>query len=113
MRLTLKNMLIRNGLEVIGEAENGSDAVEKYKKLKPNFILMDILMPVEDGLATVREIVQNDPQAKILMVSAIGQETVVQEALQLGAKAYLTKPVTPDKLVATINSIISETTQKR
>lgn len=108
MRLTLKNMLSRNGLEVIGEAENGLEAVEKYKKLKPNFVLLDVLMPVEDGLSTVRKIIQIDPQAKILMVSAIGQETVVQEALQLGAKAYLTKPVTAEKLVATINGFLSE-----
>ncbi len=108
MRTTLKNILVRNGLEVIGEAANGQEGIEKFKELKPNFVLMDILMPVEDGLSTVKDIVQIDPQAKILMVSAIGQETVVQEALQLGAKAYLNKPVAADKLIATINSIISE-----
>lgn len=113
MRLTLKNMLTRNGFTVVGEAENGQEAIEKYKELKPNFVLMDILMPIEDGLGAVREIIKIDPQSKIVMVSAIGQETVIQEAIQLGAKAYLIKPATPEKLVSTINSILSGTTQKR
>jgi len=106
MRLVLKNMLIREGLEVIGEAENGQEGVEKYKKLKPDLVLMDILMPLEDGLSAVREIIQIDPQAKIVMVSAIGQEAVIQEALQVGAKAYLLKPVTSEKVSTMINGLL-------
>lgn len=106
MRLTLKNMLIRNGAEVIGEAENGVEAVEKYKQLKPDFVLMDILMPVEDGLEAIKQIVKYNSEAKIIVISAIGQETIVQEALQTGAKDYLLKPVSEDKLLTALKNII-------
>jgi len=106
MRLTLKNMLSRAGIEVIGEAENGIEAVEKYKQLKPDFVLMDILMPVEDGLEAMKQIIKSDSEAKIIVVSAIGQETIVQEALQIGAKDYLVKPVLEDKLFKILENII-------
>lgn len=109
-RAGLKSLLNRSGLEVVGEAENGLDAVEKYEKLKPNLVLMDILMPVEDGLSAVKKILQIDPQAKILMVSAIGQEAVVQEAMQLGVKGYLIKPIVADKLLAVIQDIVLKKT---
>lgn len=106
MRLVLKNMLNHSGLAVVGEAENGVDAVEKYKKLKPTFVLMDLIMPVEDGLNAVKNLLNFDPQARVIMLSAVGQEMVVQEALRLGAKAYLAKPIVPETLTTIIRNLL-------
>lgn len=108
MRLTLKNMLEKmGGHEVVGEAEDDVSAIEKYKQLKPDLVTMDIIIPVESGLRAVKEIMSLDPKAKIIMVSAMGQEKVVEEAISLGAKGFITKPVVPDKLISEINKVLS------
>ena len=92
MRLSLKAMLERQGFEVIGEAENGEIAIEKYKILKPDIVTLDITMPVMDGLGALRQIKAFDKSAKIMMISALGQETIVREAVISGALGFIIKP---------------------
>lgn len=107
MRLTLKNILEKQGGHtVIGEAENDREAVEQYKKLRPEAVTMDIIMPDDSGLLAVKEILKFDPGAKIVMVSAMGQEKIVEEALALGAKGFVTKPVVTEKLLEAIKKAV-------
>ncbi|PLT32580.1 response regulator [Bacillus sp. V5-8f] len=98
MRLQLKDMITKAGHEVVGEAENGKVAVEKYLELKPDLVTMDITMPEMDGVNAVREIKRHDPNAKILMCSAMGQQHMVIEAIQAGAKDFLVKPFSADRI---------------
>ena len=81
MRMMIKDMLIKNGFKIAGEAENGIDAIEKYKKLQPELTIMDITMPEMDGIQAVKEIKKLDPNAKIIMCSAMGQQAMVIEAI--------------------------------
>lgn len=111
MRLTLKNFLEKNSgnaHQVIGEAENVSQAVEKYTQLKPDLVTMDIIMPEESGLEAVKKILALDSSAQIIMVSAMGQEKIVEEALSLGAQAFVTKPIKPEELLSTIEKVIAK-----
>ncbi len=108
MRMMLKNILTSNGFEVIGEAENGAQAVEKYKELKPDLVTMDITMPEMDGIAAVKEIMKIDPNARIVMVSAMGQQVMVIEAIQAGAKDFVVKPFQPDRVLEAINKALSK-----
>ena len=101
MRKMLIDILKKEGFEVCGEAENGKDAIEQYKQLKPDLVTMDIVMPKMDevdGIGAVREIMKMDPQAKIIMVSAMGQHVLVVEAIQAGAKDFITKPFQPSRI---------------
>jgi len=107
MRATLKKMLIAAGHDVIGEAENGVRAVELYGQLQPELMLLDITMPEKDGLQALGDIMQQYPQARVIMCSALGQENKVREALMLGAKDYLVKPVTPERLTETIRRVLA------
>src|SRR2546425_13282518 len=95
MRTMITDILAQAGFEVVGEAETGSQAVEKYRQLKPDLVTMDIVMPEMGGIDAVREIVKQDPDAKILMCSAMGQQGLVVEAFQAGAKGSVGKPVQP------------------
>lgn len=107
MRLTLKNMLEKNGLhQVIGEADNDHTAVAKFLELKPDLVTMDVIMPVDSGIWAVGKIMQINPQAKIIVISAMGQEKIVQEALEAGAKGFVTKPVKSEELLETINKVL-------
>lgn len=106
MRLTLKHFLIQCGHEVIGEAEDATSAIQKYQELKPDLVTMDIVMPVETGLDAVKKILQSDPQAKIVMVSAMGQEKIIAEAKSLGAKGFITKPVQKGMLEETLKKVL-------
>jgi len=99
MRMTLKNILEKNGYEVVGEAEDGVQAIEKYKELNPSLVTMDITMPNLDGIAAIKEIVKNDPEAKIVVCSAMGQKALVIEALNAGAKDFIVKPFQPDRII--------------
>ncbi|OGS17143.1 MAG: hypothetical protein A2219_03360 [Elusimicrobia bacterium RIFOXYA2_FULL_50_26] len=111
MRLILKNGIENDSgkkHKVVGEAEDGASAVAKYKELKPDIITMDIIMPVESGLQAVQKIMELDPSAKIIMVSAMGQEKIVEEAMKLGAKGFVTKPVKNEELLASIEKIINQ-----
>lgn len=106
MRMAIKKILMSGGMEVVGEAEEDTEAVAKYKELKPDLVTMDIIMPVESGLNAVREICTFDPGAKIIMVSAMGQESIAEEAMSLGAKGFVVKPIKNEELLEAINSIL-------
>ena len=92
MRVTLKNILVQNGYEVVGEAANGQESVEMYERLRPDLVTMDITMPEMDGLAALRAIRESDPQARVVMCTAMGQKSVLIEAIQAGAKEFIVKP---------------------
>ncbi|MHB9154422.1 MAG: response regulator [Endomicrobiales bacterium] len=109
MRLTLKNFLEKNfggAHQVIGEAGSAAEALQKYTELKPDMVTMDIIMPDESGLEAVKKIIAVDPLAKIVMVSAMGQEKIVEEAITLGAKSFVTKPIKPEELVKTVQKVL-------
>lgn len=95
MRMMLKNILSGAGYEVVGEGENGVQAIEKYKELNPDLVVMDMIMPEMGGIDAVREIVKLDPGAKVLMCSAMGQQALVVEAIQVGARDFIVKPFQP------------------
>ena len=103
MRLTLKTMLEKNGFQVVGEAENGRKATEMYKMLNPDIVTMDITMPDMDGLEALGEIIKFDSKAKIIMLSAMGQEVKIKEAVVMGAKGFIVKPFKEDYLLKTLS----------
>ena len=105
MRISIKNMLTKNGYEVVGEAENGAVGVEMYKDLKPDIVTMDITMPEMSGLEALKEITKSDPQAKVVMVSAMGQEAMVREAIVSGAKGFIVKPFKEEGIIAAIKKL--------
>ena len=111
MRKMLSDILKKEGFEVAGESDNGKDAVEKYKEIKPDLVTMDIVMPKMeeiDGIAAVREIIKIDAQAKVIMVSAMGQHALVVEAIQAGAKDFIVKPFQPSRVVEAIRRVLGE-----
>jgi len=105
MRISIKNMLTKNGYEVVGEAENGAIGVEMYKELHPDIVTMDITMPEMSGLDALKEITKADPQAKVVMVSAMGQEAMVREAIVSGAKGFIVKPFKEEGIIAAIKKL--------
>lgn len=102
MRRMLRNIIEQLGYTVVGEAENGEDAFEKYQQLNPDVVTMDITMPVLDGLGGVKKIVEYDANAKIVMCSAMGQHDMVVEAVRLGAKDFIVKPFQPERVAAAL-----------
>jgi len=106
MRMMVKDVLTKNGFEVVGEAENGARAIEKYKELQPNLTIMDITMPEIDGIQAVKEIKKIDPNAKIIMCSAMGQQAMVIEAIQAGAKDFIVKPFQADRVIEAVKKVI-------
>ncbi|WP_040209411.1 response regulator [Neobacillus jeddahensis] len=106
MRMMLKDILVKNGMEVVGEAVNGADAVEKYRELTPDVVTMDITMPEMDGITAVKQIKGFHPQAKIIMCSAMGQQPMVLEAIQAGAKDFVVKPFQADRVMDSINKVL-------
>jgi two-component system chemotaxis response regulator CheY len=108
MRMMLKDLLTMNNLHVVGEAEDGAEAVDKFRKLRPDLVLLDVLMPNMDGLSAAREILDQDPQARIVMLSAMGQSNFLDEARKLGVKNYITKPFSPPRVIKTINDVLSQ-----
>jgi len=107
MRTIISNILVENEMVVAGEAENGQIAVEKYKELKPDLVTMDIIMPEMSGIDAVREILAIDPDAKIVMCSALGQKALVGDALNAGALDFLVKPFNPTRVVETIAKVLN------
>lgn len=107
MRMAVKKVLDSNGLEVVGEAENGAIGFKKYIELKPDLVTMDITMPDMDGLESLRRIMAYDPNAKVVMLSAMGQEKMVREAVMLGAKSFIIKPFKDEHMMKTINAVLS------
>ena len=106
MRMMIKDILTKNGYNVCGEAENGLKAVEKYNELKPDLVLMDITMPEMDGIEAVKHIKAYDPDAKVIMCSAMGQQAMVIEAIQAGAKDFIVKPFQNEKVLSSIEKAI-------
>lgn len=105
MRLTIKTMLERNGFEVVGDAANGVEAIQKFKQLKPDIVTMDITMPDMDGIDALKAILAIDSNAKVVMVSAMGQEVLVREAILNGAKSFIVKPFKEDQMIRTLMGI--------
>ncbi|ONI44517.1 two-component system response regulator [Candidatus Epulonipiscioides gigas] len=106
MRMMIKDIVSKNGYDVAGEAENGQIAVAKYKELKPDLVLMDITMPEMDGIQAVKAIKAADPGAKVIMCSAMGQQAMVIEAIQAGAKDFIVKPFQADRILEAIKKVI-------
>lgn len=106
MRVTLKNILTKGGYEIAGEAANGVESVELYKQTKPDLVTMDITMPEMDGISAVKEIKKHDPQANVIMCTAMGQKNMVMEAVAAGAKDFIVKPFQPEKVLEAIQKLI-------
>jgi two-component system chemotaxis response regulator CheY len=107
MRTMISDILTQAGYDVVGEAETGSQAVEKYRELKPDLVTMDIVMPDMSGIEAVRSICKDDPDAKILMCSAMGQQALVVEAIQAGAKDFVVKPFQPSRVLEAVQRLLS------
>ena len=106
MRMMIKNILTQNGHEVVGEAENGAQAVTKYAELRPDVTTMDITMPEKDGISALKEILAADPGAKIVMCSALGQEAKVIESIRSGAKDFVVKPFQQDRVLSAVSKAL-------
>ena len=106
MRMMLKDILVKEGYEVIGEAANGAQGVEKYNELKPDLVTMDITMPEMDGIAALKAIRANDASAKVIMCSAMGQQAMVVESIQAGARDFIVKPFQKDRVIEAIKKQI-------
>jgi two-component system chemotaxis response regulator CheY len=103
MRMMLKDIIIKGGHNVVGEAANGIEAIEMYSKLNPDIVTMDITMPEMEGLEALKHIKQADPAARIIMCSAMGQQGMVVQAIQNGAKDFIVKPFQSDRVLEAIN----------
>lgn len=106
MRMMVKDILSKNGYEIVGEAENGMKALEKYQELKPDLVTMDITMPEMDGITAVKEIKKVDPAAKVVMCSAMGQQAMVIEAIQAGARDFIVKSFQADRVLEAIRKAV-------
>lgn len=106
MRMMIKEIISKNGYEVVGEAVNGVDAVQKYKEVKPDIVTMDITMPEMDGIQALRQIKSIDSNAKVLMCSAMGQQAMVIEAIQAGAKDFIVKPFQAERVLEALQKAL-------
>ncbi|UOF89368.1 response regulator [Fodinisporobacter ferrooxydans] len=106
MRMMIKEIISKNGYEVAGEASDGAQAVQKYKDCHPDLVTMDITMPEMDGIQALREIRKFDPGAKIIMCSAMGQQAMVIDAIQAGAKDFVVKPFQADRVIEAIKKTL-------
>ncbi len=106
MRMMIKDILTKNGYNIAGEAENGAKAVEKYAELKPDLVLMDITMPEMDGIEALKKIKNSDPNASVIMCSAMGQQAMVIESIQSGAKDFIVKPFQADRVIEAVQKVV-------
>ena len=106
MRMMIKDILSKNGYNVAGEAENGAKAVEKYNELKPDLVLMDIMMPEMDGIQALKAIKSGNPDAAVIMCSAMGQQAMVIESIQAGAKDFIVKPFQADRVLEAVKKVV-------
>ncbi len=106
MRMMIKDILTKNGYNVVGEAENGKVAIDKYSELSPDLVLLDITMPEMDGIAALKAIKAKDPNASIIMCSAMGQQAMVIEAIQSGAKDFIVKPFQAERVLEAVKKVI-------
>lgn len=108
MRMTIRQMLEPHGHEVVGEAGNGIEAVKKFIELKPDVVLLDITMPEMNGVEALKRIKELDPTARVIICSAMGQQSMVAQAIQAGAKDFIVKPFEADRLVAAVERVMSK-----
>ena len=108
MRTMLKNMLADAGYEVVGEAPNGQTALELAKETKPDLITLDVILPDNTGLDVLKGIKADQPDMKVIIVSAVGQEVIVNEAMEYGAKAYIVKPFSEEKVLEVVSQVLGE-----
>ncbi|CAG7623634.1 response regulator [Paenibacillus allorhizosphaerae] len=106
MRMMIRDILTKNGYEVCGEANDGAQAIEKFKELRPDLITMDITMPEMDGIHALKEIKKIDANAKVIMCSAMGQQAMVIDAIQAGAKDFIVKPFQADRVIEAIKKTL-------
>ena len=106
MRMMIKDILTKNGYNIVGEAENGAKAVEMYAELKPDLVLMDITMPEMDGIEALKKIKAADANASIIMCSAMGQQAMVIESIQSGAKDFIVKPFQADRVLEAVQKVV-------
>ncbi|KHF38390.1 response regulator [Halalkalibacter okhensis] len=106
MRMMIKDILSKNGFEIAGEAANGAEAIEKFKEVSPDLVTMDITMPEMDGIQALKEIKQIDSGAKVIMCSAMGQQSMVIDAIQSGAKDFIVKPFQADRVLEAIKKVL-------
>ncbi len=106
MRMMIKDVLSKNGFEISGEAENGAKAIEKFKELDPELVIMDITMPEVDGIQAVKEIKKINGSAKVIMCSAMGQQAMVIEAIQAGAKDFIVKPFQAERIIEAVKKVL-------
>lgn len=106
MRMMIKDILTKNGYNIAGEAENGQKAVEKYAELKPDLVLMDITMPEMDGIEALKRIKAADPSTSVIMCSAMGQQAMVIESIQSGAKDFIVKPFQADRVIEAVQKVV-------
>ena len=107
MRSLLSDLLAQAGLEVVGEAQTGREAVDKFRQLKPDLVTMDILMPDMGGIEAVREIMRIEPGARVLMCSAMGQQSLVLDAIRAGAKDFVVKPFQPSRVIEAVQRVLA------
>ena len=107
MRKMVSDALAKGGHEVVGEASNGVEAVESFRTLRPDITTLDITMPEKDGLAALKEIIALDPAARVVMCSALGQESKVLEAVKSGAKDFVVKPFQPDRVIDAVGKALA------
>lgn len=106
MRMMIRDILTKNGYEVVGEANDGAQAIEKFKEHRPDLVTMDITMPEMDGIQALKEIKKVDPNAKVIMCSAMGQQAMVIDAIQAGAKDFIVKPFQSDRVIEAIKKTL-------
>ncbi len=106
MRMMIKDILTKNGYDIAGEAANGQEAIAKYKEVKPDLVTMDITMPEMDGIEALKKIREEDASAKVIMCSAMGQQSMVIDAIQNGAKDFIVKPFQADRVVEAIQKVL-------
>ncbi|TXL67691.1 response regulator [Cerasibacillus terrae] len=106
MRMMIKDILTKNGFQVVGEAQDGVQAVEKFKELTPDLVTMDITMPEMDGITALKKIKEIDSTAKVVMCSAMGQQAMVIDAIQAGAKDFIVKPFQADRVIEAIQKVL-------
>ncbi len=107
MRKMVSDALTKGGHEIVGEAGNGQEAVDRFQELKPDLLTLDITMPEKDGLQALREIISLDPAARVVMCSALGQESKVLESIKIGAKDFVVKPFQPDRVIGAVEKALA------